>query len=332
MLRIPAAHFLAWLIASAAPLALAQADSAPGPLRVIVYLDADSDRVRASIARFGAVLARQGVKASHRVVVRHVPIDVTNRDETQARIAKALRDRPAMVIATSSEAAMATQRLTLEVPIVFGSWQDPVRLGLVRSLADPGGNLTGFTNFVPVDMKRLELLREIAPRAKRLGILIDRWWMEETDGAAILRDAKARLGFEGRTFLVEKVADLGLLNSPAAREMDAWYVTPTTLPYENAAAVVRAMAALGKPAIYPTGAMADEGGLVAYQPKLSLDEALDLFARISGLVLDGVPPGSIPVERPKSFELSINVATARQLGLALPDTLIKRANRVILGR
>src|SRR5258706_12678381 len=92
------------------------------------------------------------------------------------------------------------------------------------------------------------------------------------------------------------------------------------------------MAALRKPVIYPSGALSDAGGLVGYQPKLSLDEALELFARISGLLLDGVPAGSIPVERPKSFELSINLAPARQLGLVLPDALIKRTDRVVDGK
>jgi putative ABC transport system substrate-binding protein len=329
MLRILAVRLLASLIALSGAPALAQANGAPGPLRVIAYVDADSDRVTAFIARLDAALALRGIKARHRIAIRHVPVDVRNRDETEARIGAVLRDHPALVIASSSEAAMAAKRLTSEVPVVFGSWQDPVRLGLVRSLADPGGNLTGFTNFVPVDMKRLELLREIAPHGRRLGIVIDRWWMEETDGAGILRDAKARYGFEGRTFLVETFADIHRLASPAAREIDAWYVPPTTLPYENPTALVRAIAALGKPAIYPTANFTDEGGLLAYQPTLSRDEALDLFAKISGLVLDGVPPGSIPVERPKSFELSINVATARRLGLVLPVALIKRADRVI---
>src|SRR5258706_5115563 len=148
MLRIHALPLLAWLLGWTAMLLPAHAARLPEPDRLIIYMDADSDRVRASIAKFDAALEHQGVKARHRVVVRHLPVDVMNRDETEARIRNALRDRPALVIATSSEAGMAAQRLTSDVPIVFGSHQDPIRLGLVRSLADPGANLTGFTSFV----------------------------------------------------------------------------------------------------------------------------------------------------------------------------------------
>jgi len=300
-----------------------------GSQRTILYVDADSEAVKASIAKFEAALERRGITARHGVSVRHVAVDVFKREEAVQRISAALRDRPALMIATSSESAAIARDVTSDVPIVFGSYQDPVRLGLVRSLADPGGNLTGFTFFVPVDLKRLELLREIAPGARRLGIVIDHWWMDETDGQTILRAAKANLGFDGRVFLMEKREDLRLLETPAARQVDAWYVPPTTLPFEHPGELVRALAGLNKPVMFPTARFAQAGGLAAYQPNQSIDEALDLFARLSGLILDGVAPGTIPIERPKSFELWLNVAEARRLGTPFPDALLKRADRVI---
>jgi putative ABC transport system substrate-binding protein len=212
---------------------------------------------------------------------------------------------------------------------VFGSYQDPVRLGLASSLAHPGANLTGFTMFVPIDLKCLELLREIAPGARRLGIVVDHWWMRETDGASILRAAHDELGFDARVFQMERPADLRLLQTDEARSMDAWYVPPTTLPFEHAEAMVKAIAALRRPAVFPNARYVEAGALAAYQPEYTLDEALDHFARIAGLVLDGVPPGAIPIERPKSFELVVNVSEARRLGIALPEALLKRADRVI---
>src|SRR5205085_7148188 len=111
--------------------------------RLIIYLDADSDRVKASIIKLQEAFARRGVSARHHVSIRHVPVDVFRREQTSQRIAQALHDRPAMIIATSSESAAIAQRITAEVPIVFASHQDPIRVGLVHSLADPGGNLTG---------------------------------------------------------------------------------------------------------------------------------------------------------------------------------------------
>jgi len=304
---------------------------AAGSQRVILYVDADTAAVKAAVAKFAAALQRRGITARHRVSVRHVEVDVFKRDEAAARLLSAVsRERPALVIATSSESAAIAREVAPEVPIVFGSHQDPVRLGLVRSLADPGGHLTGFTSFAPIDLKRLELLREIAPRARRLGIVIDHWWMDETDGAAILRAAKADLGFDGQVFLMEKMGDLRQLETRAAREVDAWYVPPTTLPFEHPAEVVSALATLHKPVMFPSSRFAQAGGLAAYQPKQSVDEALDLLARLAGLILDGAPPGAIPIERPKSFELWLNATEARRLGIALPEYLLKRADHVIV--
>jgi putative tryptophan/tyrosine transport system substrate-binding protein len=328
MLRI-LVFFIASLIASGDSAPSLGADPSAVTPRVILYVDADSPAVKAGIARFETALAHRGILARHHVVVRHVPVDVFAHAQAAQRIAAALRDHPAMLIASSSESALIARSVTSDVPIVFGSHQDPVRLGLVRSLANPAGNLTGFTFFVPIDMKRLELLREIAPKAHRLGIVIDHWWMRETDGESILRAAKSELGFDARVFMMEKPEDLRVLQGNAAREMDAWYVPPTTLPYEHPAAMVRALASLRKPAVFPHSMFVDAGALMVYQPKISVDDALDLFARIAGLILDGVPTSEIPVERPKSFELIVNVGEARRLGIPLPEELLKRADRVV---
>jgi len=297
--------------------------------RVVLYLDADSPLVTESIARFEAALDRRGISRRYHVTVLHVAVDVFDRQEAARRVAAALQERPAVIIATSSESAGIARQATSKIPIIFGSHQDPVRVGLVRSLADPGANLTGFTSSAPIDMKRLELLHELAPRARRLGIIVDRWWMDETDGHAILRDARARLGFEGKVFLMEKPEDLRQLDTAAGRAMDAWYVPPTTLAGEHPLAVLRALNSLQKPVVFPAARFADAGGLAAYQPRQSLDDALDLFAKLAGLVLDGIPPGRIPVERPNSFELVVNAQEARRLAIPLSDAILKRADRVI---
>jgi putative tryptophan/tyrosine transport system substrate-binding protein len=312
--------------AASAPAATREDSSAE---RLVLYVDADIPAVQRSITRFKAALERRGIARRHRITVRHVGINVFNRVEAGERLAAALRDNPAVVIATSSESAAIARDLTTQIPVIFGSHQDPVRVGLVRSWAAPGANLTGFTWFAPIDMKRLEFLRELTPRARRLGIVIDHWWMQETDGKGILRAAKSDLGFEGRTFLIERPEQLRELQSAAAHEIDAWYVPPTTLPFEHPERLMRALAALRKPVVYPTKRFAESGGLISYQPTQSLDDALDLFAKLTGLILDGVPPSSIPVERPKSFELVVNADEARRLGIALPDDILKRADRIV---
>jgi putative ABC transport system substrate-binding protein len=329
MLRILSLLSTAVVVFVALAHAPASRAAAQGPERLILYIDGDTPLVKRAIARYEAALLRRGIAARYVVTVRHVPIDVFNRAQAKERIATEITDRPAIIIATSSESAGIAREVTDQIPIVFGSHQDPVRLGLVRSLAQPEGNLTGFTSAAPIDMKRLELLRELAPRARRLGIVIDHWWMEETGGEALLREVRTRLGFEGRIFLMERPEDMGVLKTAAARDIDAWYVPQTTLPFHHPGAIVGGLAALRKPVVYPTAWFVEAGGLSAYQPRQSLEEALDLFAKLTGLILDGVAPGQIPVERPQSFELIVNAGEARRLGIRLSDALLKRADRVI---
>jgi putative ABC transport system substrate-binding protein len=329
MLRI--LSLLSTLLVAFAGLAHAPASRAAQqpPERLILYIDGDTPLVKRAIARYEAALLRRGITARYVVTVRHVPVDVFNRGEATQRLATEIKDQPAVIIATSSESAGIARAVTATIPIVFGSHQDPVRIGLVRSLAQPGGNLTGFTSAAPIDMKRLELLRELAPRARRLGIVIDHWWMDETDGEALLREVHTRLGFEGRVFLMERPEDMSELKTAIARDIDAWYVPQTTLPFHHPGAIVSGLAALRKPVVYPTAWFVEAGGLSAYQPRQSLEEALDQFAKLTGLILDGVPPGQIPIERPKSFELVVNAGEARRLGIRLSDALLRRADRVI---
>ena len=143
--------------------------------------------------------------------------------------------------------------------------------------------------------------------------------------------AGEKLGFQVMLFPAETEGELTqALRSRKARAIDAWYVPYTRLAYERPNVVLDAVQALGKPAIYPTTRFVEDGGLVSYQQMLSLEEIVDVFAKMIGLVLDGVPVAEIPVERPKAFELAVNASTANALGVVIPDALLKRADRVIV--
>jgi ABC-type uncharacterized transport system substrate-binding protein len=162
-------------------------------------------------------------------------------------------------------------------------------------------------------------------------VIVDRWWLQDLGGQAVLDRASRRFGIEARAFHAETAAQLRReLDTPAARSMDAWFVPNTALPFEDAAALLASEIAR-KPAMFPTGNFVDGGGLMAYEPVFSIDEALALFAKLSGLVLDGMPPADIPIERPKAFRLSLNAAAARRMGTELPVALVKRADRVLPG-
>ena len=319
------------LLAGALALEPARPASHGEPVRVIAYVDAAGDRVQRSIDKFVAQLDRLGVTSRHPVVVRRITADMYDDEDIRRKVRDAVRAKPAILIATNSSVAAIAKEITSDIPVVFGSWQDPVLLGLVSSLARPGGNLTGFTNFAPIDEKRLELLRIVAPQAKRIGVIVDRWWLADLRGQAVLDRAARRFGFEARAFHAETPAQLRReLDTPAARGMDAWFVPNTALAFEDPAALL-ASAIARKPVMFPMGHFVDSGGLMAYETVLSLDEALALFAKLSGLVLDGMSPADIPVERPKAFRLSVNAAAARRMGTQLPAALVKRADRVLPG-
>lgn len=315
-------------ILSVLPAGWARSDSRPELL--VVYFNEDSPRIRQALAKLESALRETGVAARHRIKLRHVVVDFKNPAQTEDAMRKALQERPAALITPNSLSATIAKAATREVPVVFGSHQEPIHAGLVDALAKPGGNLTGFTYYVPIDPKRLELLRQIAPRARRLGILGDRWWLGEAGDAKVTMRAAADQGFVPSLFSAATVSELkALLARPDAQAMDAWFVPYALLAIEEPQAVLDSFAALRKPIVFSATLFVERGGLASYQQKLTLEDSLRLLATTLGLVLDGVPPGEIPVERPKSFELAINLDAAQRLGLTVPLALVKRADRVI---
>jgi putative ABC transport system substrate-binding protein len=330
-MTLPSTHHLAasavLAVLSLFPLQVMSADVKPE--RLILYVNEDGVRVHDAIGQLEAALRRSGVTSRHRFQLHHVVVDLWQPANIRAKLLLGLQLHPAAIIATNSDIAAIAKSLTTEVPVIFACHQDPIRLGLIDSLAHPGGNLTGFTYFVPVDAKRLELLRQLAPGARKVGILIDRWWMEESGGKDAVLRARSSLGFEPHLFEAESLEDLHkALATPEAREMDAWYIPSTVLAFYQPVPMVAAFAALRKPAMFPSTQFVEQGALVSYQQLLTLVDSAQLFATMIGLVLDGLPPGEIPIERPKSFELAVNVAEARRLGLTVSPNLIKRADRV----
>jgi len=299
------------------------------PENTVIYINDDSDSGRRLMAALDAALDRE-LSGRYRVRLRYLVVDLRDPERMQASILEAVQTQPAAIVATNSETAAIAKSLTRDIPIIFGSRQDPIRLGLVHSLARPGGNITGFTYFVPIDQKRLELLREVAPRARELGVLVDRWWIDESDGGSVLEVARSQ-GFDPHIFLAETPSDLAqALRTPRAQRIDAWYVPYTVLPFDNAAAVVNMLESLRKPVAYPATQFVELGGLISYQQSLPLEESSRLIAKMVVLVLEGVRPAEIPIERPKSFALAINLTKAKKLGIAVAPALIKRADQIVV--
>lgn len=295
--------------------------------RVIAYLNEDGPRVRLALERLSAALKEKGVSARHDFRIEHVVIDHTDIAGIRAAASGAVDRGAAILIATSSIAAEGTHSVTARVPILFASHQEPVAYGLVAAVREPGSNMTGYTFYQPVEMKRVEMLREIAPGIRKLGVLTDASWYRDPASKGFTADLMRRYGITAEMFPCETPAALqAALASPKAKAMDAWYIPTTALTFAQPALIAQAIGNLRKPAVYSLSMHAANGGLLAYQP--DLEDPNETWAVMLGMLLDGVPPAEIPIERPKVFKLEVNLRTAAEQGIAIPKTLLHRATRI----
>jgi putative ABC transport system substrate-binding protein len=235
---------------------------------------------------------------------------------------------PDVILANASATVAALRQVTRSVPIVFAGVIDPVGAGFVKSLARPGGNITGFTIFeYAIGAKWLELLKEIAPRVTR---------------AAVLRDSTIAAGI-GQFAAIQAVGPIGMeLNVVDLQDGDAierdvtefarganggLIVTGSPFGANHPEVIVGLAARYKLPAVYPFRYMVDLGGLISYGPDLVSD-----FRPAAGYVdriLKGEKPADLPVQAPTKYELVINLKTAKALGLDVPPMLLARANEVI---
>jgi putative ABC transport system substrate-binding protein len=252
------------------------------------------------------------------------------KDERLARLAAELvRLNVDLIVALEPPAARAAKNATQTIPIVMRSTDDPVRAGLVASLAKPGGNITGVTS-VATELigKRLELFKEIARRNVRLGIL----WNPEFEGSEIAFDeaqSKARgLGMQVQSLEVRSPGDLEK-SFRSAHGAGAAGVFPLRSPL-----IVRQTGQITElalknrlPAVYDDREFVEAGGLMSYGTDLAA-----LYRRAAYFVdklLKGAKAADLPVEQPTKFELVINLKTAKQIGLTIPPNVLARADRVI---
>jgi putative ABC transport system substrate-binding protein len=307
------------------PLA-ARAQQAAMP--VVGFLDAGSAAERtAQVAAFRKGLAEGGYHVGQNAALEFHWAEGQYRRFPELAADFVRRKVSVIVTPASATAALAAKAATSTIPIVFGAGGDPVKQGLVASLNRPGGNLTG-VNFFTAELvaKRMQLLRELVPAAKRVAVLVN---PTDPEGYATLHDAAAAAG--GQQILVREVA--------SGRDIDAAFVSMTR---ENADAVLVApgtffntrrvqlailAARHGLPATYPVRAYPEVGGLASYGTDI-----LDAFREVGAYtarVLKGTKPADLPVLQSTKFELVINLNTARALGLTVPDTLLARADEVI---
>jgi putative tryptophan/tyrosine transport system substrate-binding protein len=315
--------------AAAWPLA---ARAGPTAMPVIGFLDPRSSpaSIPNDIAGF-----HQGLKDIGFVENDNVAIEYAWGHDQYDRLpilAADLVSRPVAVLVASggSRVAVIAKAVTTTIPVVFAVAHDPIKLGLVVSLARPGGNATGVNSFnAEPYAKRLELLGTLLPQRARMAVLVNP--ADEATMQATLREvgsAAGYLGLETMTFNASSSQEIDAAFADlTSAHADALYVADDTFLQSRRDQITTLAARNDLPAAYPQREWAEAGGLMSYGT--SFPSIYRLIGTYTGLILKGEKPEELPVIQPTRLEFVINLKTAKKLGLAVPPTLLALAGEVI---
>jgi putative ABC transport system substrate-binding protein len=234
-----------------------------------------------------------------------------------------------VIIAATVPAIRAAQRATTTIPIVMVLNSDPVRLGLVKSLARPGGNTTGPAALTfDLAPKRLELFKEAIPNLRRIAVLVNPANPAVREGLTQTEVGGRTRGVEVRSFEVREPADLDMAFAAIRRaRLDGLLVVPDPLMSTHTVRIVEFAAKNRLPSMWGVTHSVVAGGLIAYG--LDYAEHIRAGIRYVDKILKGAKPADLPIEQPTKFELVINLTTAKALGLTIPQSLLLRADQVI---
>lgn len=257
-------------------------------------------------------------------------IETRSADENLDRLprlaAELVASRVDIIVAVGPPAILAARQATGTIPIVMAFWgrSGLIETGMVANLARPGGNVTGvYMLGAELDAKRLDLLLQAVPKARKVGCLDPGYALSEVqktaqDAGVQLRMTEVGLGDDSYVRAFEAMAQA---------HVDALLVTSSPRYFGDARKIIDLAASRRIPAIYEWTSMAEDGGLMAYGPTFS-----ELDGRVAAYVqriLKGAKPGDLPIEQPSKFELVFNLGTAKTLGMTIPPSLLLRADRVI---
>jgi putative tryptophan/tyrosine transport system substrate-binding protein len=300
----------------------------PAKVRTVGLLGASSpDTAGPWIAAFVGRLGELGWTEGKNVVIEYRWAEA--RNERYSEIAAELASRNVDVIVTwASAPVLAAKRTTTTIPIVFAAQMDPVGAGVVTSLARPGGNITGMSiQQTDTAGKRIELLREVAPRFARLAVMANAGapgaMLEMREVVTTARSLK----LEAIPIEVRQANEIFSSIKSLKDRVDALYVATDPLMFNNRFRINALAQTQLLPTIYGSREYVDAGALMSYGPNWA-----DLFRHAAGQVdkiLRGAKPADIPVEQPTKFDLVVNAKTARALGIELPASLLARADEVL---
>jgi putative tryptophan/tyrosine transport system substrate-binding protein len=282
-----------------------------------------------NVAAFRKGLNETGYVEGQNVTVEYHWLE-DQYDRLPALMADLVRRQVAVIATPGTEAALAAKVATATIPIVFGVGQDPVRLGLVASLARPGGNATGINYFAAeVAAKRLRLLRDLVPKAARVAVLFNP--INASSAENNLQEVQQAASTIGLQILVLNASTIGEIDAAFAtleRERpDALFVSPDGFFLSRAVQFATLTARDRIPASYSLRDYVAAGGLMSYGADFT-----DSFRQVGGYtgsILKGVKPAELPVVQSTTFEFVINLQSARALGIDVPQNVLSIADEVI---
>jgi len=296
---------------------------------VIGFLDSQSR----TFADFVLPAFRQGLKDNGYVEGDNVAVEYrfaeNQIDRLPALAAELVRLPVALIIAGAPPAALAAKAATTTIPIVFGVGDDPVKIGLVTSLARPGGNLTGI-NFFSSELaaKRMELVREMVPAAARVAMVSDPTFTLTEFQVRDAETAARAMGLQLQVLSASTSREINAAFANFVRERpDALYLGTGPFFVSRRVQLTQLAARHAVPAIYSGRQYTEVGGLMSYGT--SLTDAYRQMGAYTGRILKGAKPADLPVVQSTKFELVINAETPRMLGLTVPDKLLAAADDVI---
>jgi putative ABC transport system substrate-binding protein len=276
---------------------------------------------------------RQGLRELGYVEGKNIAIEYRFAEGNIERLpdlaSELVRLKVDVILAGGTPGPLAAKQHTTTIPIVMTHVGDPVARGLVASLARPGGNITGLSSASPdLSGKRLELLKEIAPKLTRMGIV---WEPTDKGSAANFKETEAAamsLEIQLQSFEVRRPEDIdGAFKAATAERTQALVALQSAVIVTHRGRIVELATKNRLPTMFAEAVHVESGGLMSYGPNFP-----DLFRRAATYVdkiLKGTKPADLPVERPMKFELVINLKTAKQIGLTIPQSMLYRADKVI---
>ena len=321
--------FITLLGGAAAAWPLAARAQQPGKVWRIGMLDTSSQEFNeANLAAF-----RQGLRELGYFEGQNLTIEYRTNAGLSERlpdlVSELLRLKVDVIVLRGTQEAMAVKNATSTVPVVMSAVSDPVGLGIVASLARPGGNFTGLISFAgELTAKNVELLMMMVPTVKLLAYVQDPSNPSTAEQWEDIQRAARKLAIGAKSFDVRNTTDVSRAFATASKDrVDAIYVTVNNVTRANQRQIVGLAAQYKLPAIYQAREFVENGGLFSYA--VSYPQLYFRAASYVDKIFKGVKPADLPVEQPTKFELVINMKTAKALGLDLPPMSLARADEVI---